>query len=457
MPSTGECPLWVETLRQDAEAMFKAGVDAADPQRAVERALHVSGGQLEIRTDLHTDTFRSEDWQRVHVVAIGKAACAMGRAVQRLIPPAMLGSRGLVVTNYENVVDVPDFEVLGAGHPLPDDNGRAAANAVVERLREAQAGDLVLVLISGGGSALLPCPPDEITLTDKIATTDLLLACGADIGQINTVRKQLSLLKGGGLAKLAAPASVHALILSDVIGDDLSAIASGPTVPDTSAFADAINILKSKSVWKKTPEAVRRYLQAGVEGKHVETLKPGDAIFRQVQNTLIGGNTVSLEAVYAKATECGYPAQIYSKAFCGEARVEAQRLAKAAADKIETADTPFALIAGGETTVVLHGDGKGGRNQEMTLAFALAAQGYPALKQWVFLSGGTDGRDGPTDAAGGIADPWTLQRIRTAGYESVSLLENNDSYTALNASDDLLRIGATGTNVADLQIALCIT
>jgi len=449
-------PPWVETLRQDAEAIFEAGVEAADPQRTLEQALRIRDDRIEIRLNLHSDDVRSESWRRVHVIAIGKAACAMSLAVQKIIPKDMFGSRGLAVTNYENVVDAPGFDVIGAGHPLPDDNGLAAGRAVIARLREAQVDDLVLVLISGGGSALLPCPPDEIALADKIATTDLLLACGADIGQFNTVRKHLSLLKGGGLVKFAAPASVHGLILSDVIGDDLSVIASGPTVPDSSTYADAINVLESRDVWKKTPESVRRYLQDGMDGIHGETLKPGDAIFEKMQNTLIGGNSVSLDAVYAKATALGYPAQIYSRALCGEARAEARTLVQNAANKIKTANSPFALVAGGETTVILRGDGRGGRNQEMTLAFALAAQECPVLKQWVFLSGGTDGRDGPTDAAGGLADPWTLERINAADGNAVELLENNDSYSALNASNDLLRIGATGTNVADLQIALCV-
>jgi hydroxypyruvate reductase len=366
----------------------------------------------------------------------------------------MLASEGIIVTNHENVREIPEFEVIGAGHPLPDANGLKGARAVADRVKKAQAEDLVLVLISGGGSALLPYPPESVSLDDKVATTELLLACGADIGQINTVRKHLSVLKGGGLAKLAAPASVHALILSDVIGDDLSAIASGPTVPDPTTYAQAIEILKNKGVWENIPESVRTRLQKGCAGELPETPKLNDPVFSKVANTLVGSNSISLQAMKAAAVHEGCSARIYSTALCGEARDEAQELAEVMAREVKI-DEPLALLSGGETTVTLRGAGRGGRNQEMALAFAIAAEKHKLMaRQWVFLSGGTDGRDGPTDAAGAIVDPWTLARIRESGQDPVELLQANDSYHALDESGDLLRIGATGTNVADLQILL---
>lgn len=455
MPPTSALPPWVTPLRRQAEAIFQAGVAAADPERAVERALRLRDHRLAIVLDpaSNVERVRCEPWSRIHVVALGKAACAMSRAVRRLIPNDMRAAGSIAVTNYENVCEVPDFEVIGAGHPLPDANGLKGARAIAARIKEARAEELVLVLISGGGSALLPHPPETVSLDDKIATTELLLGCGADIGQINTVRKHLSVLKGGGLARLAAPASVHALILSDVIGDDLSAIASGPTVPDPTTYAQAAEILKSKGVWEKVPASVRDHLQRGCAGELPETPKRNDPVFSKVANTLVGSNSISLDAVKAAAIHEGCSARIYSPALCGEARDEAQALAEAAAHTANTGG-PLALLAGGETTVTLRGAGRGGRNQEMALAFAIATQKHELTNRWVFLSGGTDGRDGPTDAAGAIVDPWTIDRIRASGNDPNELLEANDSYRALNASGDLLRIGATGTNVADLQILL---
>lgn len=454
-PSTAT---WVEPLRRQARTIFQAGIDAADPQKAVKRSLRLQDGRLEILLEpgsTSTSAVRSEPWQRVHVLAFGKAACAMARAAQEILPQALWAGEGIAVTNYENVAQVPHFQVIGAGHPLPDTNGFKGAQAIADRARQARENELVLVLISGGGSALVPYPAGSLSLEDKIATTQLLLACGADIGQINTVRKHLSLLKGGGLARLAAPASLHALILSDVLGDDLSSIASGPTVPDPTAYADAIQVFKTKGVWEKVPEPVRAHLESGHAGNIPETPKPGDPLFTTVGNTLVGSNRLSLDAVKATAEREGRSVDIFSTALCGEAREEAENLVKAAKEEMQRrGERPFALVSGGETTVTLRGNGRGGRNQELALAFAIAAERHELPARWVFLSGGTDGRDGPTDAAGGIVDPWTVQRIRQAGQDPLSFLDNNDSYQALNLSNALLQTGATGTNVADLQILL---
>ncbi len=442
-------------LRQQAQTIFMAGVKAADPRRVVEHALRVRDERLEIRLgpEDSPSTLRSEPWRRLHLVAFGKAACAMAQAAQARIPQALLTGEGIVVTNYENVTEVPGCRVLGASHPLPDAAGLRGAKLIAERVSQAEAGDLVLVLVSGGGSALAPYPPDAISLENKIATTQVLLACGADINQINCVRKHLSRLKGGGLARLAAPAALHALILSDVLGDDLTAIASGPTAPDPTTYADAVQVLQSCGVWDQVPALVRIHLDRGCAGEEPETPKPNDLLFSRVGNTLVGSNHMSVEAIQKAAAQGGYAVQVYSTALSGEAREEAEKLAKAAADKIPS-HRPLALVAGGETTVTLRGSGRGGRNQEMALAFALAAEQLKLPPRWVFLSGGTDGRDGPTDAAGGLVDPWTLERMRARGGDPKALLHNNDSYRALALADDLLRIGATGTNVADLQVLL---
>jgi len=428
----------IETLmKQDALSIFQAGVTAADPYLAVKR---------------HLVPALFDPYSKVHLIAFGKAACAMAKAAQEIIPDGMMAGRGIAVTNYENIISIDNIDVFGTGHPLPDAAGLKAAQLIAERVQQAQCNELILVLISGGGSALIPYPAGQISLQEKIATTDLLLASGAAINQINCVRKHLSQLKGGGLAKLAAPAHLHALILSDVLGDDLSAIASGPTVADDSTYADAIDVLKTKGIWQQVPDKVRQYLQQGRLGAIAETPKPDDDIFKTTRHTLVGSNAISVKAMLQAARNLGYETELYSDRLYGEAREEAEKLAVHA--KTLTANKPIALLAGGETTVTLKGNGRGGRNQEMALAFALAAEQHRLTGNWAFLSGGTDGRDGPTDTAGGSVDPDTLKRMTQAGINPIDLLENNDSYTALKASGDLLMTGATGTNVADLQILL---
>lgn len=446
----------IATLRADALAIFQAGVAAADPFQAVQRCLHLNGNQLEILLDLNDPTAkRVGQWQKIHILAFGKAACAMADAAQQSLPTHLLAEKNLAVTNYENVTNLAHVEVLGAAHPLPDAAGLAAAQQCADLVSNAQAHELVLVLVSGGGSALIPYPVDSISLAEKIATTDLLLSCGASINQINCVRKHLSKLKGGGLARLAYPADVHALILSDVLGDDLSTIASGPTVPDHSTYADAIKVLEDHGVWDKTPLAVRKHLQQGQQGYIQETPKADDAIFMQSSHTLIGSNTVSLKASIVKAQDLGYVSTLYSGHLCGEAKAAATNLAIVAKhSQNQQANHRIAVLAGGETTVTIKGSGLGGRNQEMALAFSIAAHDLALSSPWVFLSAGTDGRDGPTDAAGGLIDPNSWERMLAAGENPQQLLANNDSYRALNSSKDLVITGATGTNVADLQVLL---
>jgi hydroxypyruvate reductase len=443
-------PATKPSLREHAVAIFQAGVAAADPHLAVRHFLKVDSELLHIGSP--QIGYRSGDWRRIHLIAFGKAACAMADAAQAIIPESWLAGKGLVVTNFENMDVVENCQVFGAGHPLPDAAGLHAAKTLASRLHDSKSGELVLVLVSGGGSALLPYPVAGVNLAEKSLTTQLLLASGAGINQINCVRKHLSQLKGGGLARLAAPADLHALILSDVLDNDLSAIASGPTVPDDTTFADAVAILESFGIWQHIPLNVQNHLQQGIQGLHIETPKSGDPIFKRADHTLVGSNATSVDAAMYAATDLGYQAQLYSKQLCGEARSVAEQLVL----KALAAETrqPIALIAGGETTVTLRGTGKGGRNQEMALAFALAAEKYGLNSELTFLSGGTDGRDGPTDAAGGIVDNSTLQRIRDAALDPEAMLDDNNAYPALKAANDLLLCGATGTNVADLQILL---
>lgn len=446
-----------QSTRDHITQIFLAGVAAADPYLAVKKCIFAENDQLEITTHFstHESKKRLGRWSKVHLIAFGKAACAMTRGALDIIPARLLVDKAITVTNYENVTSINNAEVIGAGHPLPDQSGFQAAQQCASILRSAQQDELVLVLISGGGSALIPYPVDGITLEEKIATTNLLLACGASINQINCVRKHLSTLKGGGMAKLAAPADLHALILSDVLGDDLSAIASGPTVPDPTTFSDAIAVLTARGVWEQTPAKVRQYLQNGQLGLVEETPKPGDDVFKHTCHTLIGSNAISVDATLQAAQDLGYQARLYSDHLCGEARNEAEKWVVHAKTLIaQGIAEQIALVAGGETTVTIKGNGKGGRNQEMALAFAIAANKHGMTGKWTFLSAGTDGRDGPTDAAGAIVDPNTLKRMTDAGFDPVAMLENNDSYAALQSSGDLLFTGATGTNVADLQILL---
>ena len=442
--------------RTAAVSIFQAGVAAADPYQAVLRCLSSNDQRLSIALNLSENApTRTAAWPKIHVLAFGKAACAMAKAAQERIPAHCLAAPAIAVTNYENVAAIPGIEVIGAGHPLPDSAGLAAAQRCAAHIALAQAGELVLVLVSGGGSALLPYPAVGISLEDKIATTQLLLASGATINDINCVRKHLSQLKGGGLARLALPADLHALILSDVLGDDLSSIASGHTVADASTYHDAIALLTAKNLWDKIPASVQQHLRLGQLGNIAETPKADDAAFINNGYTLIGSNTLSLHACLTAAAARGYDAKLYSQQLCGEAKTVAEQWVKDALEVLASGiKQPTALLAGGETTVTVTGTGLGGRNQELALAFAIAAQQHGLSGAWTFLSGGTDGRDGPTDAAGGVVDHHTLARLTAAGADPHALLANNDAYHALALAQDLLITGATGTNVADLQILL---
>ncbi|MGR9071961.1 MAG: glycerate kinase type-2 family protein [Gammaproteobacteria bacterium] len=443
-------------MRRDALTIFYSGIQSAEPGRAVKKCISLQENNIELLLDIeHPERKRIGKWRKVHVISFGKAACAMAKAVREIVPADFFHDRGIAVTNYENVTPIDGFEVFGAGHPLPDQSGVRAATAVAESIERAERGELVLVLISGGGSALIPCPADGITLEEKIITTGLLLSSGATINEINCVRKHLSKLKGGGLTRLAAPADLHAMILSDVLGDDLSSIASGPTVPDKTTFQDAIEVLKNHNIWGRVPDAVRTHLVRGSQNDRPETPKTGDPVFAGESHCLIGSNAISVKAILSTAGQLGYECILYSDNLSGEARAVAENLLLYAKKILERdPDKPLAVLAGGETTVTLKGSGKGGRNQEMALSFALAAKEHELGCRWVFLSGGTDGRDGPTDAAGGMVDAESVKRMRETGIDPLALLDRNDSYVALNHSHDLLMTGPTGTNVADLQILL---
>lgn len=435
-------------LKEDAVDIFLAGVAAVDPGRAVRSHLKLEGDVLLAgthRISLSPDT-------RVFVVGAGKAGAPMAAAVEKV-----LGSRvhsGLVVVKYGHVAPVERIEILEGGHPVPDEAGLEGACRVTDLLDDAGEGDLVICLISGGGSALIPSPEPPVTLRDKQETTDLLLKSGAEIGEINCVRKHLSRLKGGGLARLAFPARVLALILSDVVADPLDVIASGPTVGDPTTFDDALAILDRYDLAERVPEAVLTRITQGAAGKYPDTPKPGDPELEGVMNLLVGTNAIAVKAAEKKAEELGYNTTVLSTTITGETRDAAENHA-AVAREIVQQDVPGArptcVLSGGETTVTIKGGGKGGRNQEFALASAIGIEGLPRT---VILSGGTDGTDGPTDAAGAMADGTTVSRAWDAGLDPTAFLENNDSYHFFKKLDDLLITGPTLTNVMDLRIIL---
>ena len=440
-------------MRGHARTMFADAVAAADPRAAVVRTLQKQPNSSQIQSTAKPQSFQLQEFSRrkVRVVAFGKAAITMTEGALECVPEDLLIETPVAVTSYENVIQHGKIQILGAGHPIPNADGLKAARKIAKTVRAAKADELILALISGGASALLPMPPPSITLEDKRNATQLLLTSGADIHEINTVRKHLSELKGGGLARLAYPAALQVLILSDVLDNDPGTIASGPTAGDLTTFSDAKGVFLRRGIWEQIPNSIQAHLDRGCDGLIDETTLPEDEIFRDVSNTIVGSNLISLDSICQSAKSAGYDVQIVSKALTGEARSVAEKFLMRASAPIER---PTAFVAGGETTVTVRGSGLGGRNQEMALTFAIDADSRFNNLSWVFLSGGTDGIDGPTDAAGGLVDPGTIARIHNAGYDPRRLLDNNDAYHALDHAGDLLVTGATGTNVADLQILL---
>ena len=435
-------------LKQDAVDIFLAGVAAVDPGRAVRSHLKLEGDVL--LADTHRISLSPDT--RVFVVGAGKAGAPMAAAVEKVLGNRV--HRGLVVVKYGHVAPVERVEILEGGHPVPDEAGLGGALRVADLLDDAGEGDLVICLISGGGSALIPSPVPLVTLKDKQVTTDLLLKSGAEIGEINCIRKHLSRLKGGGLARMAFPARVLTLILSDVVADPLDVIASGPTVGDPTTFGDALTILRRYELAGRVPAAVLTRITQGAEGKHPETPKPGDPELEDVMNLLVGTNAIAVKAAAKKAEELDYNTTVLSTIITGET-MDAAESHTAVARKIIEQDLPAArpacVLSGGETTVTIKGGGKGGRNQEFALASAIGIEGLPRT---VILSGGTDGTDGPTEAAGAIADGTTVSRAREAGLDPAAFLENNDSYHFFRKLGDLLITGPTLTNVMDLRIIL---
>jgi glycerate 2-kinase len=437
----------IMTEQQTLITIFRAALQSVDPYEAVARY-----------TDEIGRTYDKGKYERLCVVAFGKAASTMMQAVTDHFGEVVTG--GIVITKYGHANSVAEnrgVRVFQAAHPVPDEKGYQATREVLRFLEHSDDRTLLICLISGGGSSLLVAPYCGISLEDKQKTTELLLRSGADIYEMNTVRKHISHVKGGRLAAIAYPSRIESLILSDVLGDRLDVIASGPTVPDKTTYGDALSVIEKYQMGRDVPASVLDLLRRGVRGLIPETPNQGDPVFQAVRNRIVGNNVKAIEAMREKAEQLGFDVTVINTGIHGEAREvglwfarETLAAKKALAQRPEHC-RPVCLISGGETTVTVQGHGVGGRNMELALAFAIEVDGQSGI---TFLSAGTDGGDGPTDAAGAIVDGLSAAKGRATGIDPRKCLQNNDSYSYFSKTNELLVTGPTGTNVMDLQIAL---
>jgi hydroxypyruvate reductase len=434
-------------LRTDAVAIFNASLKAVDPISAVKKHVSLDGDMLRVGDR----GYNLSTYAHIYVVGCGKAAASMSYALEEILQNRVDG--GIINVKYGHTKDLKFITINEAGHPIPDEAGVKGTREIVALLQRLGETDLVIFVISGGGSALLPLPREGITLEEKQRVTKMLLERGASIDEMNAVRKHISRVKGGQLARVAYPATSISLLLSDVVGDRIEVIASGPTVPDESTFRDCMSILEKYHV--KLPESVMNLLKRGLNGALEETPKAGDTIFDKTFPLIIGSNIMALKAAEQKARALGYyNTLLLSSSIEGETK-EVAKVHAALAKEIHATGNPIpkpaCIISGGETTVTLKGKGLGGRNQEFVLASALEIAGMDGT---VILSCGTDGTDGPTDAAGALADGFTTQRAEKLGMHPREYLRNNDSYHFFEKLDDLIKTGPTNTNVMDVRLVL---
>lgn len=438
----------LDSMRQDAAIIFNSALGAVNAFSAVKKHCCLD------KNTFYIDQFavNLSQYNNIYVIGAGKAAGNMGAAIEEILSSKI--TDGLINVKYNHTVVLKTIKLVEAGHPVPDENGRTGALQILHLVEKAKKNDLIICLISGGGSALLPLPTPPLTLTDKQKTIRTLLSCGASINEINALRKHMSLLKGGRLAEKAWPATLITLIVSDVVGNPLDVIASGPTVGDPSTFHDGMDIIRKYDIINRIPASVTKHFQKGVAGKINDTPHPGAPIFDKTFNLIIGSNIEALAAASEMSKSLGYNTVILSSMIEGDTR-EAAHFHTAIGKEIRKSGNPVpppaCVLSGGETTVIIKGEGKGGRNQEFSLTAALDIAGDERI---VILSGGTDGTDGPTDAAGAVVDSQTVKRALDSGLNPVHFLENNDSYHFFQKTGDLLVTGATGTNVMDLRIVL---
>ncbi len=438
----------LETMRQDAVTIFEQGLAAVNPKTCIHRYCKVDKNSLKI----HDQVIDLELYDEILVVGAGKAAASMAAAVEQLLGDRI--SNGLVIVKYDHIELLEKIQIVEAAHPVPDENGVAGSKKLLNLVSSANEKTLIICLISGGGSALMALPAKDLNLADKQETTQVLIGCGATIHEINTIRKHLSLIKGGQLAKAAYPATMACLILSDVVGDDLDIIASGPGVADPGTFGRCLEIIDQYQIYDRLPVAVVNHLEKGSEGLIHETPKPGDPIFKNTFHLIVGGNLDALLNARGMARKLGYNTLVLSSMVEGET-IDVAGVHTAIAKEIlmsgHPIQKPACILSGGETTVTLKGNGKGGRNQEFALACSLGIDG---LDHVVILSGGTDGTDGPTDAAGAIVDGFTVKRAKKMGLSPSGHLKENNAYPFFEHLSDLLKTGATNTNVMDVRIML---
>lgn len=452
----------VEEARTSLQSIFEAGLAEANPQGMLRKRLRLRDGILTVHSDQGELSYDLDRYRRIWLLGVGKASARMALAAEEILGERIDG--GLIVVKYGHTEGLTRSELREAGHPVPDDNSRRAADAYLSLAREADEETLIINLISGGGSSLLCSPWSgygiELSLEEKQTTTRSLLACGAEIQEINTLRKHLSRIKGGRLAEALFPADSLNLILSDVVGDRLDAIASGMTAPDPTSYRQALAVVERYGLRSSLPGRVLEILKRGADGEIPDTPEASAPAFSRTRNILIGTNHLALKAAAAKAAELGFNPVILSSQITGEAREAARFYLGIGADLLKhpgLASLPACVIGGGETTVTIRGEGRGGRNQEMALAFLDALKERPELHGRIaFLSGATDGNDGPTDAAGGIADAQALQTAASRELDLAAALGRNDSYPVLEACGALLKTGPTNTNVCDIQITLAL-
>ncbi len=438
----------IKKLRKDTRNIFQAALKAADPYETIKDEVSLQGNRLKIghcRYDIGK-------FHKLFVIGAGKGSGRMAQAIEEILGPHI--TDGFVVVKYGYTAPLKKIKIHEAAHPIPDRQGLHGTEKIMKLLQHAGEKDLIIFLISGGGSALLPSPQKGIPFQDKQRLTNTLLKCGATIREINVLRKHLSKLKGGRLAKLAYPATLVSLILSDIIGDPVDSIASGPTAPDSSTFRNCLEILNRYKVANKTSPAILNFLLKGSKGHIEETPKERDRCFLKTQNLIVGNNFKSVKAAFTKAKQLGYHSLILSTMIEGETREVAKVHAAILKEIFQSGNPikiPACIISGGETTVTIRGKGLGGRNQEFVLASAIEIKG---MKHAVVASIGTDGTDGPTDAAGAIADGLTVSRAEMLNMHPIKYLNENNAYHFFKGLDDLIITGPTNTNVMDIRIML---
>jgi hydroxypyruvate reductase len=456
-------------MRDHAMQIFEAAVNAVKPQNLIPQYLKTDGDKLWIGENIYD----LPKLDHIYLVAAGKAASAMAFEAEKIL--SSLISESIVITKYGHSLPIKS-KTIESGHPVPDEQSLSAGKKVLELLHYAGYNDLVILLLSGGASSLMESLAGNISLQDLQILSELMLKKGLSISEINTIRKHLSLIKGGRFSAAAYPAKVHALILSDVPGDDLSIIASGPTVPDASTFEDVIAILEKYQKTDECPETILHHFQNGRSKSLNETPKPGDSMFQRTNNLLIGSNRIALNAAVDKASQLGYNPVIIQSDLKGEASEQASAFVNIILDYEGT--KPACLLMGGETTVKIKGNGLGGRNQEFALASLVALQELESprmldpvtdidseeihssikengsLKILLVLSAGTDGTDGPTNATGAVIDQQTIQIVREQNLDAHGFLNCNDSYNFFKQVGGHIITGPTQTNVMDIVIAL---